>query len=881
MRAILFRLVDFSRCQAVLDFGCGYASDLVALAERYPHLQLLHGYTISSQQAQVGMDKVRVHQLQDRVQIYNRDSAVDEYPSQYDLVFGFEVAHHILDKTALFANIGQHINEQGYLVLADFISNTEFAIEHYESSSFFITCGEWVEHLSSNQLRVMECIDISREVANFLYDPNFEAHLDLIYQINHDDNVREGFRSYNQLGGLLRKGLASYVLLTAQKQSSLTGEELRQWNRQHLQKLVSYSLRSPQQWLYKLNWVSSSLANTSHLAPGRWLIFADQYGVAEQLAAELEAAGHTSILVYRGEHCEQIQENQWRIRLAEWQDYQQVLTAGSQSWQGIVHLWSLDSQDIDDLRASDLLEAQHLGCRSVLLLVQALAKLQDDAVCSGLWLITRGAQAGEDSSASVQVQQASLWGLGRVIGVEYPEWSCHLFDLDPQDSAAQQAQQLQQELITADAETQVRYQQGQRYAARFQRVWYPQTSEPLPVNENSTYLITGGLGALGLQLSQWLVEQGAKHLVLTARRSATEAAQVVLDRLQQQGVQIRVVLADITQAVDVERIFQELSVSMPPLKGVIHAAGTLEDGLLLQQNWERFEKVMAPKILGSWFLHQHTRTLPLDFFVCFSSVAALLGSAGQGNYAAANAFMDALAHYRRGQALAGLSLNWGPWAELGMAARLDQQQQETMAAAGMGLIPVAKGVDIFGDLLRTGQGPQLAVLAMDWGKALPSSVPPLFSDLGLGTREAIASDSLQTEKNDLLSSLQQATGVARQELLVSYLQQTTATVLGFASDQILDPLLGFFDMGIDSLLAVELRNRLQRDLEIRLASTLLFKYPTIQDLAEYLASQLDPVAHRSEEEPSVSSSSSATADSTETTLEQELLALQDLLRSDS
>ena len=839
MRDVLFAHVDFSVCETVLDFGCGYASDLISLAEKYPHLRL-HGYTISKQQAQVGAEKVQAHQLQERVEIFNRDSATDQYPDNYDLVFGFEVAHHVFNKKALFSNIGLHLNEQGYLVLADFISNAEFAIQHHESSSFFITKDEWVEHLSSNQLQVIECIDTSYEIANFLYDANFEENLEAIYQSNRNENIKTAFQSYNQLGGLLRKGLASYILLTTKKQSQLSEEELRQWNRSQLQKLVPYSLRSPQHWLYELAWKplpSVPEFSTPESDTGQWLIFADQKGVGEQLATQLEQQGGTSVIVYRGETCEQVSLNQWQLRLREPADYLQVCQtlADGQTWLGVVHLWSLDSKDLEELTVSNLQESQHLGCGSVLHLVQALNQLAESHSSPGLWLITQGSFAVEKQTNFVQVQQSPLWGLGRVITLEYPQLNCRLLDLDLNQGVYSNTQVLVKEMLRPDGENQLAYRQAQRYGARLKRFWDP-TEDTLTVKQTGSYLITGGLGALGLEVAQWLVDTGAQHLVLTSRRKPNQEAQRVLDQMHHLGVNIKVVQADVAHSEDVERLLVESQESMPPLRGIIHAAGVLDDGVLIEQSWERFEKVMLPKVAGSWNLHQLSKHLPLDFFVCFSSAASLLGSPGQGNYAAANAFMDGLVYHRRAMGLPGLSINWGPWSTAGMAVNLDSRYQNRMVAMGISHLNSEQGLEILGQLLEQSL-PQVGVLPVEWSVFQEQfsfgNQMPLLSEL-LVTE----SESTKTKQHELLERLESASECDRQNILITHIKTEVAQVLGLESSDLLDPDRGFVDMGMDSLMALELKNRLQNNLGIPLAATLAIEYSTIQTLSKYLAEEV-------------------------------------------
>ncbi len=831
MRRILFSHVDFAACQTVLDFGCGYASDLISLAEAYPHLRL-NGYTISAQQAQVGLEKVKAHHLQDRVHIFNRDSALDDYPHTYDLAFGFEVAHHIMNKAALFANIGSHLNENGHLVVADFISNTDFTIEHFESSSFFITKAEWAEHLSQNHLQVVECINISHEIANFLDDANFDDNLASIYQSSQDESLIAGLQSYNQLGGLLRKGLASYILLTAKKQSHKTLEDLKHWNTEQLETLIPYSVRSPQQWLYELAW--KPLVPQPQLDPpsqGHWLIFADQTGLAERLVQHLTQQGNTCVVVRRGHDRQQVSEGEWQIQPDQAADYQHVCGLSPGSWQGIVHLWSLDTEAPATLNLDSLKQAQRLSCGSVLNLVQALVK--QDHPTARLVLVTTGSQAV--ASQALNLQQAPLWGLGRVIMQEHPDLHGQLIDADPEDQEGTVAW-LMQDLNSPIQDQQIAYRHQQRYGARLKRVWYPTADHHLTIRDTGSYLITGGLGSLGLEVSQWLANQGAQHLVLMSRRSPTATAQTVIDKLRGQGVQIQLVQGDVANEAEVKSMLQSIQ---PQLQGIIHAAGVLDDGVLMQQDWQRFETVMAPKVWGSWNLHRHTQHLNLDFFISFSSAASFLGSPGQGNYAAANAFMDGLAHYRQYHAQAGISLNWGPWAAVGMASRLAARNQSRFEQKSIETIGTQEGLDILGDLLTTPRA-QVGVIPVNWQK-FSELFPHQWSDPLLSEIvETLGLDAPTPPETQIgiLDHLKTLPPGAWSPVLVDHIREVVAQILGLSSLNDVDPIKGFNEQGMDSLMAVELRNTLQTNLKCSIVSTLAFDYPTAQRLADYLVRQI-------------------------------------------
>ncbi|MEK7727815.1 MAG: SDR family NAD(P)-dependent oxidoreductase, partial [candidate division KSB1 bacterium] len=358
-------------------------------------------------------------------------------------------------------------------------------------------------------------------------------------------------------------------------------------------------------------------------------------------------------------------------------------------------------------------------------------------------------------------------------------------------------------------------------------------------NPQSSILLTGAFGGLGLKIAEGLVENGARHLALVGRSAPSDEARAVLAKLEARGAKIFICQADLAQPEDVQRLFAEIATALPRLRGVIHAAGVLDDGVLLQQSWPRFEKVFAPKVAGAWLLHEHTKNLPLDFFVLFSSTSALLGAGGQGNYAAANAFLDGLAHYRRALGLPALSINWGAWAEVGMAAGMTQREQQRLQQQGMGLIGAAQGVEIFRKLLERAE-PQIAVLPAQWQKFLPQfgdAMPPVLLEMARANAQPGSRKIENTSaprQVELLQRLQNASGPQREELLEQNVRAQIARVLGFEASRPMDRQQPLQQMGLDSLMAVELRNALGAMLGTTLPATLLFDYPTLHALVQYL-----------------------------------------------
>jgi phthiocerol/phenolphthiocerol synthesis type-I polyketide synthase C len=367
----------------------------------------------------------------------------------------------------------------------------------------------------------------------------------------------------------------------------------------------------------------------------------------------------------------------------------------------------------------------------------------------------------------------------------------------------------------------------------------PGTAHPA-VRPDGTYLITGGLGALGLRVARWLARQGARHLVLVGRGGAARADARALEAVRAAGAEVVIAAADVSRREDVARILADIDRALPPLRGVIHAAGLLDDGFLVQLDQERFRRVFPAKAAGAWNLHLLTAGRPLDFFVCFSSVAAVLGSPAQANYAAANVFMDELARARAAQGLPALSINWGPWAEIGMAAQ--DHLAGNVALQAMGKIAPDRGVELLGQLLLE-KDAQVAVLPINWKqwrRLFPvADRSPL---LALLAREEAAD---APARKGALSA--EAVLAAPQGERLRLLEVYVAGVLGFSADK-LDMQQRLDQLGIDSLMAIELKNRVEVDLGVALTMATFLQVPSVTELATAILSQLEAAAPRANAE---------------------------------
>ncbi len=372
------------------------------------------------------------------------------------------------------------------------------------------------------------------------------------------------------------------------------------------------------------------------------------------------------------------------------------------------------------------------------------------------------------------------------------------------------------------------------------------------IDGEANYLLAGGLGALGLRVAEWLVSQGARHLILLGRRSPAAAAKETISHLENEGATVKVIQTDIASAKELKTALSSFinASSAHPIKGVFHLAGVLEDKLLINQTWESFETVMKPKIAGAWNLHYLTQDLPLDHFVCFSSIVSLMGSLGQGNYAAANTFLDGLAHHRRGLGLPALSINWGPWAEAGMVAELDTRSQDRMKAQGLTAISPDVGLQILGEAMHQART-QVGVVPIDWAAFMASAggqASGAKSSLFTALRPA-AKPAKAALRAEVLQQLTTVDARDRPALLATYIQAQLAKVMGFSSPEAISLNEQFGDLGMDSLMAVEFSNRLQTNLNHPIPQTLAFDYPTVNALSKYLVQKIAPATDAEKAQP--------------------------------
>lgn len=537
-------------------------------------------------------------------------------------------------------------------------------------------------------------------------------------------------------------------------------------------------------------------------ALGRWLVLADEGGVGEALAGLL---GPDAVCL----------SAEAALDPQRWGE----LLAAQPGLQGIVHLRGLAARP----------EALEPGWRPLLDLLQSPA-LRECQPMPRLLLVTQGADAARPD-------QAVLWGMGQVVAAEHPELNCTQLDLDPALSdPLELARCIWQETQTRGGSALLR-RGAQRLVPRLQRMDWPGAAKgaaPVALSAQGMVLIAGGLGDIGLRTARWLVEsRGVRHLTLAGRRAPSDTAQAQIAALQALGAQVRVVQADLADPAQALALVAEASREQP-LQGVIHAAGLLDDGVLARLSPERFAAVLTPKTIGAWNLHLACQGRPLAFFILYSSAASVLGPTAQANYAAANAFLDALGRHRRAAGLPAMVINWGAWSELGMVAR-QQPGPDQLDARGMGRLTPEQGMALLG-LLFDHPVPEALAALIDWERVMAlQGARPLLARLQ--ARDSNPEAQAPAAQASLRQRLQGLPPGQQGQLVADLVKVEVARVLGLESPQAVPDEAGFFDIGMDSLTAVELRNRLLAVVGEPLPSTLLFNYSTVQALVGFLTGE--------------------------------------------
>jgi NAD(P)-dependent dehydrogenase (short-subunit alcohol dehydrogenase family)/acyl carrier protein len=460
------------------------------------------------------------------------------------------------------------------------------------------------------------------------------------------------------------------------------------------------------------------------------------------------------------------------------------------------------------------------------------------SVLDRLCVVTRGSQRCGATDGQPDLAAAPLWAMAGSVANELPRLKVARLDL-PAARASGEADLILAVVSDALAEPQLALREGGVLAPRLRPGSGGDVgAAPVRIDGEGTYVVTGGCGGLGLATARWLVAQGARRLVLTGRNPQASPA---IEALRAQGAEVDVVALDVADSEGMTSLFDRLRSEGRRVKGVVHAAGVLDDGLLYGQTPERFRDVARPKVDGAWNLHRATRDDELDFFLLYSSTSSVFGAPAQANYAAANGYLDALAHRRIAEGLPATSVNWGPWLEEGMFARLEGAEQDR--STGLGIIPFtqSRALKVLERILAVGAAPQVVACRFDpstmAANPMLAATASLLSELGASA--AAATVGAEPRSTAAPAPAPAPDGPPTLETL----REMFARAMGLqpAALDLDQPLL---NLGLDSLMAVDLRSEAKSRFGVEIDLASLLDGTSLRQLAAQLAPTAGAAASR-------------------------------------
>lgn len=502
----------------------------------------------------------------------------------------------------------------------------------------------------------------------------------------------------------------------------------------------------------------------------------------------------------------------------------------------VVYVAADDGDRAEDMDAQSLLQRQERDCTAILTLVQTISAMKDSKNIS-LSVITQDAVQGNGKISTLST--AALWGFAQVIKLENAKCWNGIIDIN-KSVLDEEVEEVLYELNNKE-EKQVCLRNGRkRYVPRLVKETSKESNRPVTVNEEGTYLITGGTGGIGLLYAGYLVEKGAKNIVLLSRRTPEGKVAEQISEWKEMGVEIKNFALDISDTTAFEGMLKEISITMPPVKGIVHTAGVINDKMIKDLSWEDFEKVFRSKVMGAFNIHRAFQEDTLDFFIMMSSITAVVGNMGQANYAAANYFMNQLAAYRNERGLAATTICWGPWSEIGMASH-DEKNLSVLEKRGIYTITPKVGKQVIDKLFSRNTG---CILAADvnwntFSNEMQSKEMQVFLQSVIINKQRGEGNSASKQEKieNILEELKGMSTAKRYTYTLEKLKAMVAKIMGYASPDLVGLEQALADQGADSLMMFSIRNQVNKMFDLELDMSVLFNYGSLKKLTNYLLTE--------------------------------------------
>ncbi|MDO6526356.1 SDR family NAD(P)-dependent oxidoreductase [Motilimonas sp. 1_MG-2023] len=790
LRQVLFCKENFNRIQRVFDFGCGNGTDVIQIAKAFPNVETC-GYTITKAQAEVGNRRIAQMGLSERARIEHRDSGHDAFLVNNDLILGIEVSFHIRNKNNLFNSISTSLSSSGRVLLMDYIANLRGQIVDPSVEITIPTEDDWVELLSTHNLLIDEMIDVSQEIANFLYDPDLDRNTANVPQV-----ARDTLKNYANQSIALENGFISYVLMKLVKNPGLDRQQLEATNRQRIRAKTPYS--------HALD----EMLKVGHI-PYPTTVQADQ-------VLEVQGESKGTLLL----------NPVWQERSI----VNPTHLAGDSQFFTVLCGWDSDASRavayqlpgecirLDRYPGESLNVCYQRAVESLLSWFKQLIeeKRHNDIV---IQLVVPEEPVAEVFSG--------LAGLLKTARLEKPNLLTQMLVVERFTEGSQLRAYLESERRGGCSDDLVRYAGSKRQTKEMQELAFLEHKAALntkssPWRKGGVYLITGGLGGLGQIFAREIITQCSNAvLILTGRSPLNQTRQAQLDALQQlntnTGATVIYRQLDVADAVGVDGLFDWVRNVYGGFQAIIHSAGVILDNFIVNKTVNESRQVLQPKVAGVENLDKASADMALDLFVLFSSISGTHGNPGQADYAAANGFLDAYAQYRHGLVMSQqrrgrtVSIAWPYWAEGGMS--FDERLQRQMTQSfGIEPLTTTSGLAAFYHVLESEQS-NVAVVA---GEKQP--LTENFVKHAPGDQEhrnaSVDTEVFKTPTKERLKEL-------------------FAQTLKFELNELKDS-IPFSAMGVDSLNAVSLIEGINREYEMRLPTSVVFEFNDLASLSAYI-----------------------------------------------